>query len=130
MSKTITKQVAEDFLEDPYIDLNEYEAIDDDAAAVLASKKRDLRLAGLTSLSVTAATSLAKQKGDLFMEGLTIRRRRGRRRFGKAQGRIPVTRRFAGTKRRLGRKPGRLQGRALPQRFTLPQHRRFAYLER
>lgn len=68
----LTKTIADQFLRDPnLVQLNEFTAIDDEAACVLSRFDRLLNLDGLKSLSEPAAASLSQQKGDLSLSGMT-----------------------------------------------------------
>ena len=56
--KVLTKEIAEQFLEDEdSVDLSEFTAIDDDAAEVLSGSEWMLELDGLTTLSDAAAAT-------------------------------------------------------------------------
>jgi hypothetical protein len=70
--KVLTKEIAEQFLADDSVDLDEFTAIEDEAAESLSKHEgASLNLSGLTSLSDAAAKSLSKHEGDLNLEGLT-----------------------------------------------------------
>jgi len=56
----LTKEVAEDCFNDNDLYLNQFTAIDDDAAECLSEQVCDLQLDGLTFLSDAAAESLSK----------------------------------------------------------------------
>jgi len=85
MSKQLTLEIAQKFLQDGTGDLDAFTSIDDAAAQALAQHEGDLlldeqlRLAlkeslllnGLTSLSDAAAKALAQYEGDLSLDGLT-----------------------------------------------------------
>ncbi len=60
----LTGEIAERFLKDEdSVDLEEFTAMEDAAAASLAKHKRGLSLDGLTRLSDSAAESLSKHQG-------------------------------------------------------------------
>ena len=62
--KVLTKEIAEQFLADEdSVDLSEFTAIEDDAAASVSKHKGDLNFGGLKSLSDAAALSLSKYEG-------------------------------------------------------------------
>ncbi|MDC1309978.1 hypothetical protein N8X69_03145, partial [Opitutales bacterium] len=71
--KVLTKEIAEQFLNNASIDLTKFIQLDEDAAASLAKcKEDDLFLSALTELSDAAAESLAKFNGAcLHLDGLT-----------------------------------------------------------
>ena len=72
MSKILTKEIAENFLEDSEsVDLYQFTRIDDTAAESLSNFEGDLNLCGLTELSDVAAESLSKCKGGLNLSRLT-----------------------------------------------------------
>ena len=67
--KVLTKDIAEQFLADEdSVDLDEFTAIEDDAAEILGKHEDNLYLKGLTSLSDAAAESLSKHKGELSID--------------------------------------------------------------
>ncbi len=69
--KVLTKEIAEQFLEDEdSVDLSEFTAIEDDAAEVLAGCKSDLDLPSLAALTDTSARSLGDHKGYLNLGGI------------------------------------------------------------
>jgi hypothetical protein len=71
-AKLLTKQVAEQFIEDcGKFDLSTYTSIQDDAAKVLALHKRRLDLHGLKTLSDSAALALSKHKGPIYLVNVT-----------------------------------------------------------
>ena len=60
MSKVLTKEIAEEFLEDSEsVDLYHFTHIDDAAAESLSSYEGDLNLCGLTELNDVAARFMA-----------------------------------------------------------------------
>ena len=71
--KTLTVEVANQFLEAPEdVSLQEYEVIEDAAAEALAKYNSSLYLDGLTSLSCSAANALVHHKGGyLSLNGIT-----------------------------------------------------------
>ncbi|MBU3679729.1 MAG: hypothetical protein FGM32_09015 [Candidatus Kapabacteria bacterium] len=66
--RIITASIANEFLAGR-IDLDEYDAMDDDAAEILAQADGGLRLDGLKSISVESAKSLAKHNGKYLLLG-------------------------------------------------------------
>ena len=71
MSEILTLEIAEQFLKDGRVRLEDYTSMDDAAAQALAQHKGDLSLEGLTSLSEAAAQALGKHEGGLWLAGLT-----------------------------------------------------------
>jgi len=72
MSKILTLEIAQKFLNDPDGEsLGDYTSMDDAAAQALAQHKGWLNLSGLTSLSDAAAEALGQHKRDLNLLGLT-----------------------------------------------------------
>ena len=71
--KTLTVEIAQHFLQAPAdVSLQEYDRIDEEASAVLASYNSSLYLDGITSLSSSAANALAHHKGGhLSLNGIT-----------------------------------------------------------
>lgn len=67
----LTKEVAQQFLDEQIDDLSSYETIEPDAAKCLRKHKGPLDLGGLIDLSDTAAQHLSKHKGNLALDGLT-----------------------------------------------------------
>jgi len=69
--KVLTKEIAEQLLEDPAgVDLSIFTKSEDAAAQALAGHGRPLELNGLTMLSDGAAQALAGHKGPLSLNGL------------------------------------------------------------
>jgi len=71
MSKQLTLEIAQKFLQDGTGDLDTFTSIDDAAAQALAKHEGNLSLDGLTSLSDAALQALAQHKGSLYLNGLT-----------------------------------------------------------
>ena len=70
--KVLTKEIAEQFLADPYsVDVEEFTTIEDDAAEVLSECDWPLNLYGLIDLSDAAAEFLSKHKGGICLDGLS-----------------------------------------------------------
>jgi len=69
-AKILTKEIAQEFISNPTLDLSQFDTIEDDAASIIARYKKQLDLDGLSSLSQVAAQSLAPHKGWLSV-GLT-----------------------------------------------------------
>jgi hypothetical protein len=71
--KTLTKEIAEEFLADPYsVQLDIFTKINDAAAWVLAGHGGSLSLDGLTELSDAAAQALAERQAEyISLDGLT-----------------------------------------------------------
>ena len=68
MSKVLTKEIAEKFLEDSEsVDLYHFTHIDDAAAESLSNYEGDLNLCGLTELNDVAARFMAGRKGRLSL---------------------------------------------------------------
>ena len=72
--------------------LDEFEAIDDDAATVVAIYQGDLSLNGLTEWSDKAAEALAAHKGVLSLNGLTSLSDRAAQALGRHDGMIGLDR--------------------------------------
>ena len=71
--KILTKEIAEQFLENANsVDLSEFTAIENAAAASLSKHESWLVLTGLTSLSDAAAESLCKNERDLGLSLVKI----------------------------------------------------------
>ena len=71
LGKTLTKDIAEQFLADPAsVTLKGFSILEDDAAAVLASSRQDLPLDGLETISATAAKALIPHDGGISLENL------------------------------------------------------------
>jgi hypothetical protein len=71
-TKVLTKAVAEKYIKDDSVDLDEFTEIEDDAAEILSKCEWDLFLGGLTAFSDAAAESFSKHKGGvLYLDGLT-----------------------------------------------------------
>ena len=68
--------------------LNEFEAIDDDAAILVASYHGDLSLNGITKLSDAGAEALATHKGSLSLNGLTRLSEKATVALGKHDGKL------------------------------------------
>ena len=70
--KVLTKEIAEQFLEDEYgVDVSEFTAIEDDAALMLVKHEGgELNLTGLTSLSSATAEILSQWNGELILDGI------------------------------------------------------------
>ena len=73
---TLTLEIEQELLVEvgdhnyPYIEANEFDAIDDAAAMALSQHQSFLCLNGLTQLSDAAAKALAKNEGHLYLNGL------------------------------------------------------------
>jgi len=69
--KVLTKEIAEKFLADEYsVQLEEFTAIEDDAAKCLCTSDSRLDLGGLSTLSDAAAESLRQHQWELNLSGL------------------------------------------------------------
>ena len=70
-TKVLTKEIAEEYLDDETFELNEFTSVGDSVAKVLC-KAKNLDLSGLTRLSDASAESLSKVKGELDLSGLAL----------------------------------------------------------
>ena len=69
--KVLTKEIAEQFLADPWsVNLSDRTAIEDSAAEILSKCKVGLNLSGLTSLSDSAAERLSECGNYLWLDGI------------------------------------------------------------
>lgn len=66
MNKTLTKEIAESFLNSGQVNFLEFTGIEDAAAQALAQHNGDLELSGLTILSEASAEALSHHEGRLL----------------------------------------------------------------